>query len=80
MTKTPFEVRLDLLAMAKDMLEIEYGTKSQIYMEQLKGNDGVAPINSELPSYYTTADVITKANELYSFVNDRSSTGIKKKD
>lgn len=75
MTKNPFEVRLDLLSMAKDMLEVEYTANRDVYLAQVKGNEGVITSEMSAPAYFTTADVIDKANELYSFVNDRSSTG-----
>ena len=71
--KNPFELRTDLLAMAKDYLDKQYdmnvmfaektvetlNKQAENYQEQVK---------ELMPKPYTMGELIDKANELYSFV------------
>lgn len=59
MGKTPYEIRLDVLAMAKDMLE----------KESIQNVKATGSTNALYPK---TEEIVSKANELYSFVNDTS--------
>ena len=74
--KNPFELRTDLLAMAKDYMDKQYdmnvmfaekaaeafNKQSSDYQEQLK---------DVMPKPYTMGELIDKANELYSFVTKK---------
>lgn len=74
--KNPFELRTDLLAMAKDYLDKQYemnimfaekaaetlNKQSADYQEQIK---------EMMPKPYTMGELIDKANELYSFVTKK---------
>mgnify|MGYP000197487075 CR=1 FL=1 len=74
--KNPFELRTDLLAMAKDYLDKQYeintmfaekaaetlNKQSADYQEQIK---------EVMPKPYTMGELIDKANELYSFVTKK---------
>ena len=73
---TPFEIRLELLKMAKDMLVEEYyGKREQtsndwsVKVEVAKLNGGTIPDHPGMPAYPTEADIIKKATELNGFVS-----------
>jgi len=73
---TPFEIRLELLKMAKDMLVEEYyGKKEQVVqdwqvkVENARHNGSAPPEHPALPTYPTEADVVAKAAQLNGFVS-----------
>jgi hypothetical protein len=78
---TPFEIRLELLKMAKDMLVEEYFGKRdavsqdwQIKVEVAKLQGGVViPDHPPMPPYPTENDIITKAQTLNGFVSNIQS-------
>jgi hypothetical protein len=74
---TPFEIRLELLKMAKDMLNDDYyGKREQISndwhmkVESAKLNGGVIPDHPGYPSYPVETDIIAKAQILNGFVSN----------
>ena len=76
MSMTPFEIRLELLKMAKDMLVEEYyGKKEQVSqdwhvkVENARHAGGVPPEHPAMPAYPTEADVVAKATQLNGFVS-----------
>lgn len=78
---TPFEIRLDLLKMAKDMLEQEYHaqrekivTEWQIKVEASKINGNAIPDHPALPNYPSETEIITKAQALNVFVSNIGTT------
>jgi hypothetical protein len=73
---TPFEIRLELLKMAKDMLEQEYHGKREklqnewnVQVENARHAGHATPIFPELPTFPNEAEVIAKAATLNSFVS-----------
>ena len=83
---TPFEIRLELLKMAKDMLVEEYFGKRdqlqqdwQIKVEVAKLNGGAIPDHPALPVYPSETDVIAKAKELNGFVSNTPTDKVSKK-
>ena len=73
---TPFEIRLELLKMAKDMLVEEYyGKKEQVQqdwqvkVDNARHNGSVPPEHPAMPTYPTEADVVAKATQLNGFVS-----------
>lgn len=83
MNKTPFEIRLDVIKMAQEMLENERKSQTK-YFEQkvdlLKASN-VNPevianfVNStEPPKAYTEHDIISRSNTLYAFVDNKTRT------
>jgi hypothetical protein len=80
--KNPFEVRLDVLKMAQDMLEAEQRAKELKFKEQvqtmraIKDNEDVVLsfIDQNAPTSYTADDVVSKSTALYNFVS--SSTAL----
>lgn len=73
---TPFEIRLELLKMAKDMLVEEYyGKKEQVSqdwhvrVENARHSGSVPPEHPPMPTYPTEADIVAKATQLNGFVS-----------
>jgi len=78
---TPFEIRLELLKMAKDMLNDEYfGKREQISndwhmkVESAKLNGGTIPDHPGFPAIPSETDIIAKAQVLNGFVSNVPST------
>ena len=76
MSMTPFEIRLELLKMAKEMLTDDYYGKreqisnnwqTQIETSRLKGE--TPPSHPGFPEFPSETDIIKKAAELNSFVS-----------
>lgn len=74
---TPFEIRLELLKMAKDMLSDEYyGKREQISndwstkVDSAKLNGGVIPEHPGFPAFPSETDIIAKATALNGFVSN----------
>jgi hypothetical protein len=73
---TPFEIRLELLKMAKDMLTEDYYGRREavsndwsVKVEVAKLNGGTIPDHPGFPAYPTEAEVIAKAHQLNGFVS-----------
>lgn len=80
MTKNPFEVRLDVLKMAQEMLETEHRTKELKFREQVETmrsseqvpvGDILNYIDTNSPAPYTPDDVIARSSALYNFISDK---------
>lgn len=74
---TPFEIRLELLKMAKDMLSDEYyGKREQVSndwatkVDSAKINGGTIPDHPGFPAYPSEQDIIAKATALNGFVSN----------
>jgi hypothetical protein len=74
---TPFEIRLELLKMAKDLLLEEYHSNKDrlqqewhVKVESAKLNGQVIPEHPAYPTYPTENDIITKAQSLNGFVSN----------
>jgi hypothetical protein len=73
---TPFEIRLELLKMAKDMLADDYYGKREVISNEYASKCEVArihgteiPAHPGFPAYPSEADIIAKANALNGFVS-----------
>ena len=73
---TPFEIRLELLKMAKDMLADDYYGKREVISNEYASKCEVArihgteiPAHPGFPAYPSEADIIAKANALIGFVS-----------
>lgn len=79
--KNPFEIRLDVLKMAQEMMDRELELNTQKYYHQI---DAVKQINigalgevvNTAPQMYTPDQVVAKASALYNFVADSSSASV----
>ena len=74
--KTPFEIRLELIAMAKEMLEQDYSTQREAILyrwyqecEVARANNQVVPDTPDLPLFPSSKQILEKANELNEFVS-----------
>jgi hypothetical protein len=73
MSKTPYEIRLELLTLAKEILQAPIYQRREIlgdeYHSKLtENNRGILPYPT-MPSLPSTADIISKAEELKKFVD-----------
>lgn len=76
MSKTPFEIRLELLKMAKEMLEQDYfGKREQISSDwntkvsAALNNNETPPEHPMFPNYPSELEIIEKAQVLNSFIS-----------
>jgi hypothetical protein len=76
--KSPFEIRLDVLKMAKEMLEAETSIKQAAYVatiNSMSSNACIADMQQYMathaPKAYTESDVIARASNLYSFITEK---------
>lgn len=80
MSKTPYEIRLDVVKMAQEMLDKEKSREHAIFLAQvdsLRETQAYSVqdfVNNYSPKTYTTADVVTRSKELYNFVTDNKTT------
>ena len=81
---SPFEIRLELLKLAKDMLEQEYHSKRevthnnwQVASENARIQGQQLPIQPEYPPFPSEADIIAKAQALNGFVSQVSVEPVK---
>jgi len=70
----PYQIRTDLLAMAKDMLDKSYDSQMEIArkaMEVYKENaeQALEAWERHIPKMYTPDEIKAKAEELYAFVS-----------
>jgi hypothetical protein len=74
MSKTPYEVRLEVLKMAQEMVDRENDIHNQDAIERVRGG---AIHASSMPTLKSTNtdQVITQANALYSFVTKKDTKG-----
>jgi len=74
---TPFEIRLELLKMAKELLLEDYNSSKerlvnewQVKVESAKLNGQAIPDHPAFPTYPSETDIITKAQALNGFVSN----------
>ena len=76
MTKNPYEIRYDLLQMAKDMLDQQYNNASSMYwsaFEKAVQNNAELYKDYEqyIPKMFTPEEVIEQAEKLQTFINNK---------
>lgn len=76
-SKTPYEIRLELLRLARDHLESTYRSQCEFATQMMsiynKAGESAIEANLEamkglVPKTFSIEDIVAKANELYSFV------------
>jgi hypothetical protein len=80
-SKTPYEVRLDIMKMAQEMLDRETQMKQNVFFAKLdalrSSNNNVDAINKFIdenqPKAYSESDVVTRSSALYAFVNNTTN-------
>jgi hypothetical protein len=75
-TKTPYEIRLELLQMAKEHLDATFKAQvdfaNQMTAALVAANKATAEeLQKWAPKAYTTDEIIKKAAELYGFVQKK---------
>ena len=79
MSKTPFEIRLDVLKMAQEMLDKEKSLEETAYLANIEAlkTTNISAVSSYIttnqPRGYTPEEVVTRSQTLYNFVTDRST-------
>ena len=73
MNKNPYEIRLEVLKMAKEMLDKQYEVNLKAAKETIKvlkdsGRSYTDQLDDCLPEMYKPEAVMEKANELYQFI------------
>ena len=76
MSKNPYEIRFDLLTMAKDMLDRQYEQTTAMAWETMnKAMESNATLYKEVEKYvpkmFTPEEVIAQAEKLQSFINKK---------
>lgn len=66
MKKTPFEIRLEVLKMARELVMEEMYTKRDHVMELWQAQDRKG--NLDWPEFPSNEKILDKAQELYSFI------------
>jgi hypothetical protein len=80
MSKTPYEIRMDLLSLSKDLLDAQYKTAETMawsFLENLKDVGALTPLQylhkmeEILPNAYTPEQIIAQAEKLQKFINNK---------
>lgn len=74
--KNPFEIRSEMLMMAKEMLDRQYDTQLNIayqMMDMYRDNaeKAMEAYNKYVPKMYTSDEIKAQATKLYEFVADK---------
>lgn len=79
MAQSGYEIRLELLKMAKELLEQEFHSKRDLVMQEYSHRCGMAmdaktelPPMPDLPAMPTMQEIVDKAGELNQFINQKS--------
>jgi hypothetical protein len=79
MAQSGYEIRLELLKMAKDMLEQEWHSNRDLVMQEYNYQCAIAieaklqlPSKPELPAMPTMVQITDKAKDLNEFINQKS--------
>ena len=79
--KNPYEIRLEILKMAKEMVDRQYEEASNAYTVALynfaeKWNKDIPELLQQTaemrPQFYSPQEIMDKAQELYRFVYEKS--------
>jgi hypothetical protein len=71
--KNPFEIRLEILKMAKEYLETQYNTNlafaQEVFAKALESGQVMQDnFQSFIPKSYSIEDIMKKSQELYGFI------------
>lgn len=74
--KNPFELRFDVLKMAKEMMDQQHAMAESLFYQQLDAakeqhKDFNEVLEKYMPKMYQPAEVMQKAEELYKFISDK---------
>jgi len=76
MTKNPYEIRFDLLKMAKEMLDRQYEQASTMAWEAMTkametNKDLYKDVEKYVPKMFTPEEIIDQAERLQQFINKK---------
>jgi len=76
MSMNPFEIRLETLRMAKEMLDQQYQTQSDLMYRMIDQTQDVngnikEAYDTYVPTMYKPEEIVSKANELYAYVCEK---------
>ncbi len=66
--KNPFEIRADVLAMAKDYMDKQVELNTALFTQMMEAGKKTI---EDFPQMYTMEELQDKAKEMYSFVSDK---------
>ena len=66
--KNPFEIRADILAMAKDYMDKQVELNTTLFTQMMEAGKKTI---EDVPQMYTMEELQEKAKEMYSFVSDK---------
>ena len=74
--KNPFELRFDVLKMAKEMVDQQQQIAENIFWQQLEiakeqSKDITETMEKYMPKMYQPSEIMSKAEELYKFVTKK---------
>lgn len=69
--KNPFEIRTDMLAMAKDYMDQQYHMNVAFAEKALELNKKTIEEVQDMYKMYSIEDLMEKAKEMYSFVSKK---------
>jgi hypothetical protein len=75
-TKSPFELRFDVLKMAKELMDQQYEIANQQYWTMVENakeqsKDIQEVFEKYTPKMYQPSEIMSKAEELYTFVTKK---------
>ena len=75
MSMTPYEIRLKLLEMSKDMLEQNFHTRREVALRKWEhaasNNMDGQQFLTEIPEYPSESEIVTKAKLLNEFISEK---------
>ena len=67
--KNPFEIRADVLAMAKDYMDKQVELNTALFQQMMEAGKKTI---EDCPTMYTMEELQEKAKEMYSFVSQKT--------
>ena len=76
MSKNPYEIRLETLKMAKEMVDQQFNMQMDFMFRMMEqsheeGKNIKDAFKEYVPNMYQPEEIIKKANELYSYVSEK---------
>jgi len=70
-SKNPFEIRADMLKLAKDYMDQQYHINMDFWRQQFEANKATTEEFQKACQPYSIEDLMEKAKEMYSFVSEK---------
>ena len=67
----PFQIRTDILAMAKDYMDAQYKLNLETYQKAIELGETFKAELPEVPKMYTVEEMLEQAKKMYSFVETK---------